>query len=263
MAIAADLAAALDPCVLAEQAGLVPDPWQVDVLRSGAPRVLMNCARQVGKSTTTSILAMHTALYHADALVLMLSPSLRQSAELFRKCLDVYRVLARPVAPQAESSLRLELDNGSRIISLPGSEATVRGFSGVDLLCIDEASRVEDSLYTALRPMVAVSGGRLVALSTPFGRRGWWFEAWTGREDWQRVEVPATQCPRISPTFLAEEQAALGPWAYRQEYCCTFSETLDQLFSHDVVMASISPEVTPLFAVPEPEAEPDVAQESA
>ena len=101
--------------------------------------------------------------------------------------------------------------------------------------------------------MVAVSGGRLVALSTPFGRRGWWFEAWTGHEVWQRVEVPATMCPRISREFLAEEEAALGPWAYRQEYCCQFSETLDQLFSHDVVTAAITPEVTPLFAVPQEE----------
>src|ERR687886_2672911 len=119
MGISADLAAALDPCVLAERTGLVPDPWQARVLRSTERRLLLNCSRQSGKSTVTAILAMHTALYHAGALVLLLSPSLRQSAELFRKCLDVYRALGhhRPVAPQAESSLRLELEGGSRVIS--------------------------------------------------------------------------------------------------------------------------------------------------
>jgi hypothetical protein len=99
----------------------------------------------------------------------------------------------------------------------------------------------------------------LSALCRGHLRRGWWFEAWTGREAWQRFEVPATECPRISARFLAEEQEALGPWAYRQEYCCQFSETLDQLFSHDVVMASITPAVMPLFAVPEPQP----AEESA
>jgi hypothetical protein len=134
---------------------------------------------------------------------------------------------------------------------LPGSEATIRGYSGVTLLVIDEAARVEDALYHSVRPMLATSQGSLVALSTPFGRRGWWFEAWTGREEWQRVEVPASMCPRISPEFLAEEQAALGPWWYGQEYCCQFSETVDQLFSHDVVMQAITPEVTRLFAVPQ------------
>jgi hypothetical protein len=89
--LASDLAAALDPVVLARQAGIDPDPWQREVLRSTAPRVLLNCSRQSGKSTISALLAVHTALYTPAALVLMLSPSLRQSAELFRKGLDLYQ----------------------------------------------------------------------------------------------------------------------------------------------------------------------------
>jgi hypothetical protein len=208
----------------------------------------MNCSRQSGKSTVSALLALHTALYTPAALVLMVSPSQRQSSELFRKALTLYRSLGRPVPAQAETSLRLELEGGSRIISLPGSEATVRGFSGVRLLVIDEATRVDDALYGSLRPMLAVSNGRLIALSTPFGRRGWWFEAWTGDEDWYRVEVPATMCPRISWEFLAEEERVLGPWWYRQEYHCQFSETIDQVFAHDVVMGALASDVVPLFA---------------
>src|SRR5438045_3435420 len=69
MTIAADLARALDPVLLAEQAGLVPDPWQAQVLRSTAARVLLLCSRQAGKSTITSILAVHSALYDPGALV--------------------------------------------------------------------------------------------------------------------------------------------------------------------------------------------------
>src|SRR5262249_58061446 len=79
-----------------------------------------------------------------------------------------------------ESVLRCELANGSRIVSLPGTERTVRGYSKADLIIIDEAARVEDSLLVATRPMMAVSegGGRLIALSTPAGKRGWFYEAW-------------------------------------------------------------------------------------
>jgi hypothetical protein len=247
LSVAADLALALDPVRLAERAGLCPDEWQAHVLRSTAPRVLLNCSRQSGKSTMSALLALHTALYTPAALVLLLSPSQRQSAELFRKCLDLYRGLGRPVPAQAETTLRLELDGGGRIISLPGSEATIRCYSGVTLLVVDEASRVDDQLYMALRPMVAVSAGRLIALSTPFGRRGWWFEAWRSQEQWERYEVPAMQCPRISAAFLAEEQRALGPWWFQQEYRCVFGETTDQLFGYDVVMAAITPAVAPLF----------------
>jgi hypothetical protein len=123
----------------------------------------------------------------------------------------------------------------------------VRGFSGVDLLVVDEAAWVEDNLYRALRPMLAVSGGRLVALSTPFGKRGWFHSAWHSAEDWDRIKVTAKDCPRISPKFLAEERASLGDWAFRQEYDCEFVDTASSLFTYDEVRAALSSDVTPLF----------------
>ncbi len=243
-----DLACALDPVRLARRAGIEPDAWQADVLRSTAPRLLLNCARQSGKSTTTAALALHTALYEPGALILLLSPSLRQSQELFRKCLDIYRVLDRPVPAQAESALRLELEQGSRIVSLPGTEGTIRGYSGVRLLVVDEAARVLNELYYAVRPMLAVSGGRLIALSTPWGKRGWWFEEWTrGGQTWQRVKVTAQECPRIPPAFLEEERRSLGKLFFASEYLCQFVDTIDQLFGYEDVAASITNEVKPLF----------------
>lgn len=187
--LAHDLARALDPALLMEQAGLVPDAWQRDLLRSDARRMLLLCSRQSGKSTTTAVVALHTALYLPPALVLPLSPSLRQSQELFRQVLDVYRVVDATIPPEQESALRLELRNGSRIVSLPGTEQTVRGYSGVRLLVVDEAARVADSLYYASRPMLAASGGRLVCLSTPFGKRGFFHQEWTAGRGWARVKL--------------------------------------------------------------------------
>jgi len=90
LTLAGDLARALDPVLLARATGIEPDSWQAHVLRSTSARVLLNCSRQSGKSTITSILAMHTALYEAGSLVLLLSPSLRQSGELFKKCVATY-----------------------------------------------------------------------------------------------------------------------------------------------------------------------------
>jgi len=172
-----DLLMALDPVELARAAELEPDPWQARLLRSPAARVLLNCSRQAGKSTMAATLAVHTAVYEPGALVLLLSPSLRQSQELFKKAIGCYRTVGGPIPSKTESALRLELENGSRIVSLPGKQDTVRGFSGVRLLVVDEAARVPGELYYAVRPMLAVSGGRLLALSTPFGTRGWWYEA--------------------------------------------------------------------------------------
>jgi len=192
-------------------AGMTPDPWQRSVLTSEGNQLLL-CSRQAGKSTVTAALALRVAMANDASLVLLLSPSQRQSGELHRKVSAF--LAAQPagtVQVARETALTLTLANNSRIVALPGSEETVRGFSGVSLLVIDEAARVDDILYRSLRPMLAVSGGRLVAMTTPWGRRGWFYDEWThGGDVWHRTSVAAEDCPRISAEFLAEERRSLG-----------------------------------------------------
>jgi hypothetical protein len=237
----------LDRVSFASSLGLDPDPWQERLLRSTSPRVLLNCSRQSGKSTTSGVIALHRALYFPGSLVLCLAPSERQSKELFAKVSDSYRRLRGTPAPASDRKLGMRLPNGSRIEALPGSEKTVRGFSGTSLLIVDEAARVDDELYYAVRPMLAVSGGALMMLSTPFGKRGVFYEEWTGGEDWERYRVAAEECPRISAGFLEEERRALPAWTYRQEYCCSFEQTDDVVFDAEMVEAAITDEVKPLF----------------
>src|SRR5262249_51820079 len=144
--------------------GMDVDPWQRNLMISNDPRVLLNCSRQSGKSTVTSAIALHTALFTPNSLVLLLSPGQRQSSEIFRKVMDGYNALHRPVKATYETQLKIEFQNGSRILCLPGKEETIRCYSP-NLLVIDEASRVPDDLYRAVRPMLAVSKGRLICLS--------------------------------------------------------------------------------------------------
>jgi hypothetical protein len=134
--LATDFACALDPVQLAKRAGIEPNPWQREVLRSPAPRLLLNCARQSGKSLMAAILAVHRALYEPGALVLLLSPSLRQSQELFRKCLDVYHAIGRPIPAEAESALRVELAGGAASSPYPAK----RGQSAATPACNSSAS---------------------------------------------------------------------------------------------------------------------------
>jgi hypothetical protein len=243
VSLASDLRLALDRVSFALSVGVEPDPWQEDLLRSSSARLLLNCSRQSGKSTVAGVLAVHAALYEPHSLILLLSPTLRQSQELFKKCLSLYRIVDKPVLPESETALTLTLENGSRIVSLPGKEGTVRGYSGVRLLAIDEAARVPDDLYASVRPMLAVSGGRLVALSTPFGTRGWWYEAWRSEEPWERYRITAEECPRISSEFLSEERRNVGEWWFRQEYFCEFLDSQSQAFMREDVDAMFSEEV--------------------
>ncbi len=238
-----DLVLGLDRVRFAEELGISPDLWQRDLLRSTAKRVLLNMTRQGGKSTTAAVIALHRALYYPQSLVLVLAPALRQSQELFGKIAGFYRTLGRPVAPQAERRLSLELENASRIVTLPGTEKTIRGFSGASLILVDEAARVANDLYASIRPMLAVSGGRLLAMSSPFGTRGWFYDAWVSAEPWERYEVPATQVPRISPEFLAEERRTLGEWWFEQEYMCRFLDAQTQAFTREEVDKAFTEEV--------------------
>ena len=262
------------PELILERTGITPDPWQTEVLRSRRAQILLLCSRQVGKTLVAAALALRTALLEAPALVLVLTPSERQSSEFVRRIKELHEALRQPrnvagslqsfhekQAAEAgqdevylrlplktrENHLQLHLDNGSRIIGLPASEGKVRVYSSVALLLIDEASRVEDSLYRAMRPMLAVSRGRLLALSTPFGKRGWFHDAWHGDGDWMRVKVTAEQCPRIPADFLAEERRALGERWFRQEYLCSFEDTIDAVFTYADIQAALSDEIKPLF----------------
>ena len=80
-----------------------------------------------------------------------MSPSLRQSGELFRKVANLQAQLDHKPELTEDNRLSLRLANGSRVISLPSKEGTIRGFSGVDLIIEDESSRVPDELYRAVR----------------------------------------------------------------------------------------------------------------
>jgi hypothetical protein len=226
-----------------------PDPWQEAVLKSDDPRICLNCCRQSGKSSVVAVKALHIGLYEPKSLILLLSRSLRQSGEMARKVFDAYASVGRAkVPPESETKQTLELANGSRIIALPGAaEGAIRGFSGVRALILDEASRIPDALWVAVRPMISVSGGSVMLLSTPFGRRGFYYRVWTESERWLKIQITADQCPRLSAEFLAEEQRELGPRWYSQEYLCQFVEAVGQLFDDAAIDAAFRGDVPPLF----------------
>jgi hypothetical protein len=102
-------------------------------------------------------------------------------------------------------------------------------------------------MYLALRPMLAVSNGTLWLMSTPFGKRGFFYDTWAeGGPEWERVRVPADECPRIGRTFLEEERRTMGERWYHQEYQCEFVDSVSGIFDRDVVERAITKDVKPL-----------------
>jgi hypothetical protein len=244
-----DFARALDICLFAKDCGINPDPIQAELLTTTSRKVIVCCCRQFGKSTCAALIALHEALFAAPAMIIVVSPSLTQSTELFKKIHDAWTKL--PGAPQAnqESLTRLSLANGSRIISLPGSEKTVRGYSGATLVIVDEAARVPEELLAAVRPTLAATNGRFFALSTPAGKRGWFYESWRTGEGWNKVMVKADECSRIKPEFLADELAQLGPMIFSQEYDCCFIDPSSSVFATELIQQSLVDDFRPFLAI--------------
>ena len=210
--------------------GFEADAQQAAVLDADPHRLLLCCSRQWGKSTTAAVLVALRVLREAGALVVIVSPTLRQTAELVLK---VRGFVERVVKLKGRGRLLLELPNGARVLGLPGNECHVRGFSAPSLVVIDEAARVGDVLYKALRPMLA-RGGDLALLSTPFGERGFFWKEWArGGDLWTRVSVKATECSRIPLSFLDEERRVQGEDWFRQEYLCEFVGMENQVFRQE------------------------------
>lgn len=213
-----------------------PAPWQEEVIRSDARRRLILVNRQGGKSTTVGAKCAHGMIYN-PGLYLIIAPTLRQSRLLFEKAAAVYKRLSNVPRVVTNNSTELELENGSRLVALPGdNDATIRGYSAPRAVYIDEASRVADTVYAALRPMMAASpNGQMIALTTPYGRRGWFYEAWEFKKDWERTTVTARDCPHITDEFLEEERANMSEWQFRAEYLCEFTDTEEAFFSSELV----------------------------
>jgi hypothetical protein len=251
---------ALDPVTFAtDLLDWTPDPWQADVLREPSKRVLLCCSRQVGKSTTLAVMALHTALYRAGSLVLLLSPTDRQSKNLFDKVVAFHRRLKEKPNLKEDNIHSMTFTSGSRIISLPGNNAdTIRGYSAPTLVVLDEAAFIKDALVTAVGPMMALGRGKLVMLSTPNGKRGAFYTAWSGdSSDWRRIEVKADECPRIDRDYLAQQRRERGDLLFGQEYECQFIATQDQFFSEGAIEKMFSTAGEPIFTNQAPAVAPD------
>lgn len=225
----------------AARLGIEFDAVQARVFESRARRGILNCTRQWGKSTVTAAKAVREAWSNPGSLTLVVSPTARQSGEFVRKAAGFVQRLGIKPKGDGDNEISLLFPNHARIVGLPGTEATVRGFSAVSLLLMDEASRVGDDLYLAVRPMLAVSDGALWLMSTPHGQCGFFYEVWTnGGPDWERIRVPASECVRIAPRVLVEHRAAMGERWFRQEYCCEFTGAEDGVFDPDEVKRSVN-----------------------
>jgi hypothetical protein len=219
--------------------GIEPDPWQIEVLASDHPRKILCCGRQTGKSTVGAVLALHRALTRPGSTVLIVAPGERQAKLLFSKAKRLYEMAGHPLPAHSERRTGLELRNGSIIEALPAVERTTRGYS-VDLLVVDEAAAVPDMDYHGILPALIATRGEQVLLSTPRGRRGFFYELWHSDDEWQRMMVRSDEVGRIREEDLEVFRHTMPEQFFRQEFFCEWLDTEGALFSTDDIEAALA-----------------------
>lgn len=207
--------------------------WQREYLADERHLLLLK-GRQIGASTAGAVIALRVCRATPGSTAVIISPSQRQSGEILQKARTA-ALFGLGWDLRYDSASMLQLDNGSRLISLPGSDVSIRGYSP-DLLLIDEAAWVGDNTFAAARPMVAASRGRIVAQSTPQGRIGWFYELASDPPDgWAFMQVRSEDAGTIKAEDLAKERESMDPTLYAQEYEADFGQGGTGLFAAEDV----------------------------
>ena len=211
----------IDPALwVREVLGVIPTAWQEIFLRAqrGAS-ILALTARQVGKTTTAAWAFAPAMLFMPGSLSVIACPAQRQSAEAVRRVRDILlKVGAKLVS---DNVYALELDNGSRVLALPGSDDSIRGLTVDAWIVADEAARLSEDIIAALRPMRARRAqARLAMLSTAWSRTDPFWAAWTSDDPaWIRLKATVDMDPTLFPAeYLEQERKALGEHAFKHEY---------------------------------------------
>jgi Terminase large subunit, T4likevirus-type, N-terminal len=216
-----DAAYRIDPALwLRKVLGFEPTAWQEQFLRArrGAS-ILALTARQVGKTTVAAWAIAHSMLFMPGSLSVIACPAQRQSGEAVRRVRAI--LMKAGVELKSDHVYGLELNNGSRVLALPGSDDSIRGLTVDGWIVADEAARLGENMIAALRPMRArCADARLAMLSTAWSRTDPFWTAWASDDpSWIRLKATAdTNSTLFTAGFLEQERRSLGEDAFKREY---------------------------------------------
>lgn len=213
------------------------DGWQKDILGDEG-NIVLRSGRQVGKSAVVSIKAGEYALNNPKKLIMIIASVERQALLLFEKVLSYIYAKNKSsikVGKDRPTRHKLQLKNGSTILCLPTGESGygIRGHT-IDLLIADEAAYINEEVWTAVTPMLAITRGKIWLLSTPKGRGGYFYRCFEDKK-FNHYHVSSEDCPRKDQDFLDHEKETKTKAQYAQEYLGEFVDKLQQFFSDDLI----------------------------
>jgi hypothetical protein len=219
----------------------IPYEYQAAFLTDAAPRRLVVKARQIGFSQAVALEAVHTAIFERDSTILFVSRNQDLAANLLNYCADAISGIRTGVpALTKQNNSELAFANDSRILSLPATRSTGRGFAAKHVY-LDEYAYQEyaGDIYRSVSPSVGL-GGRLTVLSTPDGRANHFYQLWAGIDggDWSRHIVPWQQCPAYDEAWYERERPKYTAQQWASEYETDFVASGQAVFKAEDIEAA-------------------------
>lgn len=241
--------------------------WKTLTARQEAPQgphseLWLAVGRRGGKSHAAALLGVYEACFndHRDKLakgematVMLLAADRKQARTLMRYIRGL--MMDHPMLRQmvkSETAEGLELTNRTMIEVGTASHRSVRGYTCAAVICDEIAFWMADGaspdveILAALRPSLATLGGKLIALSSPYARRGALWNTYRrsfGKIDARVLVAQApsrTMNPTLSQTVIddaMEEDAARAG----AEYLAQFRADIEQFLSIEIVSAAQRP----------------------
>lgn len=236
------LTVSLDPLQRFRSALGEPRSFQAELLTSTSSRVIAMASRQLGKSTAVACLTWDAFL--RGLTVVVITPTEKQAKEFLLRVKEFRD--ADPFAPTGIQFLKTEVtatNHKGRILAMPATDSA-RGFTA-DVLVLDEAAQISDDEIAAVLPMRKKLTGRLVVISTPLWRDGYFYERWTQPNDYHKVLGHFRDVPELADVIERERQD-MSAQRFAREYDCQFSGSGEPLVSFATLQKAMDNEETAL-----------------
>lgn len=221
--------------------------YQVSFLTSLAPKRLVLKSRQIGISTVVALEAVIECIENNNYLVLLLSIDERKSIDLLNSVRSLLKNIPNYETFIGETDTKTELRfvNGSRIISLTSNPNNARGYRANHIV-FDEFAEMElvDEVFAAALPTIS-RGGKITIVGTPKGKANKLYELWTTATDFERYEIPWTECPDLTEENIdpIRQELSTVPGLFEQEYECSFDTFVGSLFTYSELENYLVPDI--------------------
>jgi hypothetical protein len=244
------------------------DNWQREVLEYRG-NLLLCTGRQVGKTTIFSRKIAKRLLEKANTKIIVISLTEDQAKLMIVMVQDfLEKTYPKEIRKNQKytNQTKVTLRNNSQVLARPvgATGDAVRGFTG-DVLVIDEASRMPELVFEASKPTLLTTGGEIWMCSTPFGKKGYFWECFQNKNNRFKVfhisseeviynrEIKAgwtEEIRRKSIEHLEQEKKDMSSLQYGQEYMGLFMDDLQRYYEDEwieKVCILKRPEIKPKF----------------